>query len=700
MQKLELPTKYYLDHFMEMLSTIKKVHGFLLEDNHREFIATFERLSEDAKCLYIRMANRKGIIFAKDSFTYAEIANIQAAWEELIRNGLARPTSASDETHLIQWMKKEHLKTIFDKYEIPYKKSASKAAFLEVLNLHRDKISLEHAYRDMIIHHAHQTLHYVLFLMFGKIQDNLILYTLRDLGIRRSNTNNGLKAKFTSIEEARSLYFYQALRLSQKKTILEVEHTQIATWPMASSEEAKSIREKILLNLAESLKVERPQDSLEFFKYCETYPATEKKVRLLWDLGLKEECLTELQNMMDNPGCDEELLFAEDFLARKFEKKKISILTETLRNAQKVEIDDSFYRHPEFGVVDLYKRQGHEGYFSENYLWSALFGIVFHEELINEKLHVHSEFDRIPTELRGKAFYQNNKDVIESKLNAVQSWDWEEVLSKDYSAAEFFILDETGKTMVRNFVKTAPVESLVHMLRYLSENFFERNSGYPDIFVLRDQQIHFYEIKAEGDSLKRSQLKQMRELEKAGFKVEVLNVVYKYNPEQVYVVIDIETTGHLSPFNRITEVAAVKVRGKQVLDRFQSLINPQRPIPRDIQSLTGITNEMVRNAPKFAEIADALDEFTKEAIFVAHNVGFDYGFIQKEFDRLEKRFVRPYICTKAGMKKHYPNMPSYSLKNLTSAFNIQLNQHHRALSDAEAATGLLHLINAKRSQSN
>ena len=660
-------------------------------------ISTFEQLSEDAKCLYIRMANRKGVIFAKDSFTYAEIENIGQAWEELKRTEFARSAGVSDETHLIQWMKKEHFKMIFDEFQIPYKKSASKSVMLEDLKVNREKISLEKLYENMIVHQAHETLHYILFLMFGKIQDNLILYTLRDLGIRKSNANNGLKAKFTNIEEARSLYFYQALRLSQKKALPEVSHLQIVDWPAAHSYEARSIREKILLNLGETSKDEQPEVALEFYKLCETYPATEKKVRLLWDLNLKDECLSELQKMMDNPSCDEELLFAEDYLARKFEKKRLSILTETLRNAQKVEIDDSFYRHPEFGVVDLFKRQGHEGYFSENYLWSALFGVIFHEELINEKLHVHSEFDRIPTELRGKAFYQNHKTVIESKLASLPQWNWEEVLERDYTAAEFFILDETGKTMLRDFLKATPVTSLVHILRYLAENFFERNSGYPDIFVIKDQVIHFYEIKAEGDSLKRSQLKQMRELEKAGYKVEVLNVVYKYNPDQVYVVIDIETTGHLSPFNRITEVAAVKVKGDVVLDRFQSLINPQRPIPRDIQSLTGITNEMVKNAPRFEEIADALHEFTKEAIFVAHNVGFDYPFIQKEYERLEKKFVRPYICTKAGMKKHYPNLPSYSLKNLTNSFSIKLTQHHRALSDAEAACGLLHLINAKRS---
>lgn len=697
MQKPELPTKYYLDHFMEMLSTITRVHGFLLEDNHRKFISQFQEFSEDAKCLYIRMANRKGKIFDQVSLLYEEIENLSDAWEELKRENFVREAGANDEALLIQWMKKDQLKRILTRADISFKKSAGKSELLESLKKNYLLVKLDEEYRGMIIHESYHTLHYLLYLMFGKIQENLILYTLRDLGIRKSNSNNGLKAKFQSIEEARSLYFYQTLRMNQKKDLLNVEHSDIQKWPAAETEEAKGIKEKVLLHLAETLKPENPLGALELFKLCEAYPATEKRARLLWDLELKEECQQELIRLMDNPSCDEEILFAEDFLARKFEKKRLSILTETLRNAKTIEIDDSFFRHPEFGVVEHFKLKGYRGFFSENYLFYALFGVVFHEELTHQDLHVHSEFDRIPTDLMGKAFYQNNKEAIEAKLYSVAGWNWDEVLERDYSKAEFFILDEDGKEILSAFLKATPAHCLVYMLRYLAENFFERNSGFPDIFVVVDGQVHFYEIKAEGDSLKRSQLKQMRELEKAGFKVEVLNVKYKYNPETVYVVVDIETTGHLSPFNRITEVAAVKMKGDQVIDRYQSLINPRRSIPRDIQALTGITNEMVANAPFFEDVADALDEFTKEAIFVAHNVGFDYNFIQKEFERLERKFVRPYICTKQGMKKHYPDQPSYSLKNLTNAFSISLTQHHRALSDAEAASGLLQLINAKRS---
>jgi len=357
-----------------------------------------------------------------------------------------------------------------------------------------------------------------------------------------------------------------------------------------------------------------------------------------------------------------------------------------LRSARKVEIDDTYFRHPELGVVEHYQAAGHQAHFTENFLWAALMGMVFHDQLAG--LQVHSEFDWLPSTLRGKL-----------RFEGIDTIDWAQVWEREYPDSPLVKLAEGAKQLAQLFVEHAPKAALEYMLKYLAEDYGSRNSGFPDLMVIEDGIVKFIEVKAEGDSLRSSQLRQIVELEKAGIPVEVLNVAYRYNPEQLYVVVDIETTGLMTPYNRITEVAAVKVKGGEVVDRFQTLLNPRRPIPRDIQKLTGITNEMVAGAPAFEEIAESLAEFTQGAIFVAHNVGFDYGFIQKEYARLDQRFVRPYICTKVGMKKHYPGLPSYGLKNLSAEFGISLTQHHRAMSDAEAAASLLALINAKRGAS-
>jgi DNA polymerase-3 subunit epsilon len=138
------------------------------------------------------------------------------------------------------------------------------------------------------------------------------------------------------------------------------------------------------------------------------------------------------------------------------------------------------------------------------------------------------------------------------------------------------------------------------------------------------------------------------------------------------------------------------MRRGEVVDRWQSLINPERSIPRFITELTGISNEMVADAPVFAEIADSFQEFMGEAIFVAHNVRFDHGFLAAEYERLERRFRYPQLCTCQSMRSLFKGLPSYSLGKLCRHFDIPLESHHRALCDAEAAAGLLVLINEKR----
>ncbi|MDH5345103.1 MAG: 3'-5' exonuclease, partial [Gammaproteobacteria bacterium] len=121
-----------------------------------------------------------------------------------------------------------------------------------------------------------------------------------------------------------------------------------------------------------------------------------------------------------------------------------------------------------------------------------------------------------------------------------------------------------------------------------------------------------------------------------------------------------------------------------------------RSIPPNIIRLTGISPAMVESAPYFADVADDFEAFMRDAIFVAHNVEFDYGFIAAEFARLGRPFRYPKLCTCASMRKLWPGHRSYSLEALCRAFDVPLKQHHRALCDAEAAAELLLIVNEKR----
>ena len=152
----------------------------------------------------------------------------------------------------------------------------------------------------------------------------------------------------------------------------------------------------------------------------------------------------------------------------------------------------------------------------------------------------------------------------------------------------------------------------------------------------------------------------------------------------MYTIVDIETTGNGIKGNKITEISIFKYDGKQIVDEFTSLVNPQSPIPYFITGLTGIDDQMVRNAPTFQEIADTVQNITEGCIFVAHSVNFDYGVIKEEFRQIGVDFIRKKLCTVRLSRKLIPGLRSYSLGKLCSAVNIPLVDRHRARGDAHA----------------
>lgn len=159
-----------------------------------------------------------------------------------------------------------------------------------------------------------------------------------------------------------------------------------------------------------------------------------------------------------------------------------------------------------------------------------------------------------------------------------------------------------------------------------------------------------------------------------------------------YAIIDIETTGGLAKRDRITEIAIVVSDGKQIIDQYDTLVNPGISIPYNITRITGITNDMVADAPKFYEVAKKVVEMTDDTVFVAHNVSFDYGFIQKAFSSLGYSFSKRRLCTVRMSRKAFPGLKSYSLGNLIKHFKIEVKDRHRALEDAVATTKIFHMI--------
>lgn len=160
----------------------------------------------------------------------------------------------------------------------------------------------------------------------------------------------------------------------------------------------------------------------------------------------------------------------------------------------------------------------------------------------------------------------------------------------------------------------------------------------------------------------------------------------------IYSVVDIETTGGRAHNHKITEIAIYKFDGENVLEKYSTLINPERNIPYRITQITGITDGMVADAPKFYEVAKAIVEMTKDTVFVAHDVFFDYNIIKREFAELGYSFKLPKLCTVRLARKFIKGHKSYSLGKICKDLNIEITARLRAEGDVAATVELFKRI--------
>lgn len=152
----------------------------------------------------------------------------------------------------------------------------------------------------------------------------------------------------------------------------------------------------------------------------------------------------------------------------------------------------------------------------------------------------------------------------------------------------------------------------------------------------------------------------------------------------MYAIVDIETTGSYAAANGITEIAIHVYDGERVVEKYETLVNPLKRIPKYIQSFTGITDEMVADAPLFSEIAPRVFSLLENNVFVAHNVNFDYSFVKAHLAHCGFNLQSKKLCTVRLGRKIFPNLPSYSLGNLCRSLNITIRNRHRAGGDTEA----------------
>ena len=752
---LILPEKYYLDHFNEFLAYTQTHCAALLLPAHHDFIQRFEQMAHNTQCMFVRVVNRKGSFIACSTLTYGEIEDCQRALALLTECGVLRSIVASDVSTLLDTLNKAQLVELLSSQQVTFKKSAAKAVLLTLARaLSADAITQHTLCDDFKVKTFVNEWQYLLFLFFGNLNSALDKFSMRDLGVLKTrNKSKQQGPRFDGIEEAQSAFYFAQQKqrlgfLCPEGLIALAQQQELQQTPIgATANEYAShfwyeIGCALLAIDCENAKTQ----AFAFWRLSTHQKAQERLIRETYKFD-KERAKLALETLLDAPKDDELSLFAFDFYQRKFNQAKLSVRTQRLReHSHKLYIDEVYKDRVELGVKRYYEgqnlcvdntapgdKQQSElqgepleqnpaqplanifAYRTENRLFRALFGLTFWHELFNEaERATGSEFDRRPRLIKENCLYDELGAQVEARLALfTQSKRQAQYqVSRPTSHAMAYLTQVASRyygqpngifrwnpkmlEIISVFLQHVNGQWVANHLRAMAKNYQGLKDGYPDLMVIENQQLRFEEVKAPGDQLRANQLVSIDALQNAGFNVGVCQVEWRYNPQQPYVVVDVETTGGCKPGHRITEIGAVKVIGGKVIDSWSSLINPERRVPHFITRLTGISNDMVEDAPLFCEVIDDLERFMQDCIFVAHNVNFDYGFFKLEYGRLERAFSMPKLCTVREMRKYYPGSKSYSLGKLTKEYGLSLDNHHRALCDAQAAAELLIMVNEKK----
>ncbi len=161
--------------------------------------------------------------------------------------------------------------------------------------------------------------------------------------------------------------------------------------------------------------------------------------------------------------------------------------------------------------------------------------------------------------------------------------------------------------------------------------------------------------------------------------------------ENNFTIVDVETTGGSPFFSRIIEVGLLRVERGEVIEQYQTLVNPEQEIPEFISRMTGITDSQLARKPKFADIAEDLLSKFKDTIFVAHNVNFDYGFLKEEFRRAGLVFNSDRLCTVRLSRALFKEHKRHNLSSIIERYNFVCVNRHRAFDDAKVLWDFMQL---------
>ncbi len=554
-----LPEKYYLENFEYLLAFVETRAGFTLPPGVQQFLQTFRAASEPARCLYVRMANRKPSFFLPAQWHYPEIGDLPGALAELAAAGLAQPAhqflpglarQSGWDAHkfaLLDSLAKAELTAAAGLF-LPGLKAKTLPKPALVLQLAQPSLWAEPdvaeawAQLPAIAQRVQQgglpQAEFLRFLFFGDLYtESMSLFAVRDLGHLQFETYDEaqFRPRFASLAEAET-EFAAAVAYREFKLFRDggVPPPDVWAWFEHRAQTGLPLTDKNCARLGEWLERQQawPQ-ALAAYQRTARPPARERQVRLLHKMGRTAEALALAQTIQASPQSADEAFFAQDFLAKLQSGKRTRSTTDFLKKADTLTLAAEHRAYVEGGVVAHWQAAGWQAAHTENWVWDALFALLLWEALFDEQAGgIHHPLQRGPSDLHTPEFYAQRQAKIEGLLAALPH-------AAAALARAQAVYDQKAGTanplmgwgpglwpLVQAYLTRLPWPAVRAVLGQMAQNPKENTRGFPDLFVWNEADYFFAEVKSPNDHLAAQQLFWLQFFAQVGIQARVIRVEF------------------------------------------------------------------------------------------------------------------------------------------------------------------------------
>ena len=537
--KIILPPKYYLDYFQYLLDFVQKHYHHVLGGPEISFLETFRGLSEDAQLLFVRFSNRKGPFYRLSKIDYEEIGDVYSAAEELEKfEFVGRDLPNQYEAYNL--FTRSELYRIFNEELLDYK-HLKKVEWIELLlegeDHHLSLLSEDH----LVSVEKQSEFEFFKLLFFGSYKMQMTEFVIRDIGnvaleqLDEEKFSPWCQSReeavaFFEVSELKSLIrrgmkLMSAMEIHQ--TLPEVPWSQFQQYPHA----AKALG-KLCIEFGQQLEREEAFDEALFY-YSLTIqpPARERRVRILNTQGLHEEAAGLAEEILVDYRNASERIFAKDFLARK--KVRINRSTTTrLTEAPSVVIQPKEGFRVERLAVEFFEGLGYQALHAENFIWRNIFGLVFWDDLFDQSGDsFHHPLQRVPSDIY-MGFFERRESRLKQTLETLKTRKriarhLEKIVEKKQGLSNPFVYwYEDQLSHLNSLVKVLKPKQLHAVLLEMAKNPKDNATGFPDLFVWKENEYWFYEIKSPNDHLSSQQLFWLDFMQSQGIKSDILRVEY------------------------------------------------------------------------------------------------------------------------------------------------------------------------------